>query len=262
MSITARPTSMAEFVSFQPRQLPGTGDPANDPQGAPLPNAALHKLLFWLSPAFPVGGFSYSHGLEWAIEDATVTDADGLRAWIGDVLGHGAGWSDAVIFFHTYRAASSDAAGVTETNDLAVALQPSKERRLESTAQGRAFLSTVVATWPNNRLAAMVGRFSQDTAIAYPVAVALAAAAHTIPAGPAVNAYLGAFVANLVSAAVRAVPLGQSDGQRVIAALTPRIETVAHASASASLDCLGGSTWRADIASMKHETQYTRLFRS
>jgi urease accessory protein len=223
----------------------------------------MRKLQAWLSPSFPVGGFSYSHGLEWAVEDGTIGDADGLQAWLTDILRYGAGWSDAAILFHGHRAATAvDAAVVVDINALAVALQPSKERRLESTAQGRAFLTTVAATWPNDQLAGFAGLFTDETEVAYPVAVALAAAAHDIPPSPTANAYLGAFVANLVSAALRAVPLGQTDGQRVVAALSPLVESLADDAASAPLDRLGGSAWRADIASMKHETQYTRLFRS
>jgi urease accessory protein len=168
-----------------------------------------------------------------------------------------------VLFYHAHGAATGgDAAGLVEANALAIALQPSKERRLETTAQGRAFLSTVAATWPNDRLAELAELFADDAEVAYPIAIALAAASHDVPPAPAVNAYLGAFVANLVSAAVRGIPLGQTDGQRVIASLSPLIEALTDETASASLDHLGGSVWRADIASMKHETQYTRLFRS
>lgn len=229
----------------------------------PLPLGALRKLLAWLSPSFPVGGFSYSHGLEWAIEDSTVSDAGNLEAWLADILSHGAGWTDALLFRHAYRAADDGHAdGVTGANALAIALQPSKERHLESTAQGRAFLSTVVATWPNDRLLEIIGAFAADDDIAYPVAVALACATHAVPCDPSLNAYLCALISNLVSAAVRAIPLGQTDGQRVIAGLSPLIEIVVRDTDSRSLDEIGGSAWRADIASMKHETQYTRLFRS
>jgi len=238
-----------------------TPDAADD--APPLPAAALRKLLAWLSPNFPVGGFSYSHGLEWAIEDATVTDAGSLRSWLADILDHGAGWSDAVLFHHAHRAGTAgDTPGIVEINALAVALQPSKERHLETTAQGRAFLTTVAATWPNDRLAQAAGQLAAEPDVAYPVAVALACAAHTIPAAPAVNAYLSSLVSNFVSAAVRAIPLGQTDGQRVVAALSAHIEALAVDSASAPIDAVGGCAWRADIASMKHETQYTRLFRS
>lgn len=268
MNMAATPTRMTEprpQIRGHPHEMPGEMADAGIalPDGAPLPAAALRMLLAWLSPAFPVGGFSYSHGLEWAIEDGTVTDAETLKMWLTDILRHGAGWSDGVVFLHGWRAASSgDNVEITEINALAIALQPSKERHLEATAQGRAFLSTVAATWPNDRLAAFAALFEFNAAVAYPVAVALACAAHEIPPAQALNAYLGAFVANLVSAGVRAIPLGQTDGQQIIAALSPLIETVADSASTATTDMLGGSAWRADIASMKHETQYTRLFRS
>jgi urease accessory protein len=255
----AKPTPMADSNVMR---LPGSADMV-DVSDAPLPPAALKKLLAWLSPNFPIGGFSYSHGLEWAVEDGTVTNATGLEAWLGDILSHGAGWSDAVLFHHAHRAcARGDVAGAVAINELAVALQPSRERHLESTAQGRAFLSTVAATWPNDRLKMFAERLSEEDDVAYPVSAAVACAAHDIPAGPATNAYLAAFVANIVSAAARAVPIGQTDCQRVIAALSSRVEHVAALSASADLGDLGGCVWLADIASMKHETQYTRLFRS
>lgn len=225
--------------------------------------AALKKLLAWLSPAFPVGGFSYSHGLEWAIEDGTVTAAADLKAWLADILRHGSGWSDGVLFSHTYKAALSvELTRIEEISALGIAFQPSRERHLETTAQGRAFLSTVSATWPNKHLTSLAQLFASVAQIAYPVAVALACAAHRIPLLPSLNAYLGAFAASLISAAVRAVPLGQTDGQIVTAAISPLIETVANEASTATLDMLGGCAWRADIASMKHETQYTRLFRS
>lgn len=243
--------------------VPTATNATDDACIAPLPAAVLRKLLVWLSPNFPVGGFSYSHGLEWAIEDTTVIDAESLRAWIADILRHGAGWSDAVLFHHAHRAGiAGDAVGTAEVNALAVALQPSKERHLELTAQGRAFLTTVATTWPNDHLTQTARQFADEPDVAYPVAVALACAAHAIPAVPAINAYLSSFVSNLVSAAVRAIPLGQTDGQRVVAALSPLTEALAAESESAPIDAVGGCAWRADIASMKHETQYTRLFRS
>jgi urease accessory protein len=233
------------------------------PAGQAVSPAALQRLLAWLSPSFPVGAFSYSHGLEWAIEDGTVTTAADLEAWLGGVIRHGAGRNDVILFVHAYAAAATGEhnalRGVTE---LGAAFQPSKERRLESCAQGAAFLTAVTAAWPNPRLAALKEALASEPAVPYPVAVAVAAAAHDVPLGPALVAYLNAFVANIVSAGVRAIPIGQTDGQRTIAALAPLVEDIAATAPSATLDDLGGASFRADIASMKHETQYTRLFRS
>ncbi len=227
-----------------------------------LDTAALTKLMAWLSPAFPVGAYAYSHGLEWAVTDGTVTNATSLEAWIAGVVRHGAGRSDAILSTHAYRAATGgDDPALAEIAELAAAFQPSKERHLEATAQGRAFLSAVASSWPNDRLKSLVAALA-DRDIAYPVAVAIAAAAHGVPLLPALTALLHAFVAHLVSAGVRAIPIGQTDGQRIVAALAPLIADVANAAETASLDDLGGAALRADIASMNHETQYTRLFRS
>jgi urease accessory protein len=223
---------------------------------------ALRKLLAWLSPAFPVGGYSYSHGLEWAVEDGTVTNAASLEAWLTDILRHGAGRTDAIVFLHAWRAADAgDTAALSEIAGLAAAFQPSRERHLESTAQGRAFLAAVGAAWPAERLAPLAAALP-DPAAPYPVAVAIAIAAHGIPATAALAAFLNGFVANIVSAGVRAIPIGQTEGLRIVAALGPTIDAVIAEAATASLDDLGGTALRADIASMKHETQYTRLFRS
>ncbi len=229
--------------------------------GAP-PSLDLQKLMTWLSPAFPVGAYAFSHGLEWAIDDRTVTDAETLRAWIEDVVRHGAGRNDAILTAHAWRAADAgDGPGLHSVAELAVAFQPSRERHLETTATGTAFASAVAGAWPNGPLAnatAVLG----DTPVAYPVALGIAAAAHGIPLPALLPAALSAFVANLVSAGVRAIPIGQSDGLAVIAALAPRVGTIAAEASTIPLDELGGAALRADIASMRHETQYTRLFRS
>jgi len=224
---------------------------------------ALQRLLAWLSPSFPVGAYSYSHGLEWAVEDGTVTSAETLSAWIGYILRHGAGRTDAVLFAHAHRAArDADRTALRELVELAAAFQPSRERHLEATAQGQAFLSTIAAAWPTAVLAELLRDISPDPPMTYALAVAMTAAAHALPLAPALTAYLAAFVANLVSAGVRAIPIGQTDGQRIIATTAPLVEAVAGAALTAGLDALGGAALRADVASMKHETQYTRLFRS
>jgi urease accessory protein len=224
--------------------------------------SVTQKMLAWLSPAFPVGSYAYSHGLEWAIADGDVGDAASLTAWIGDVLRHGAGRNDAIVFAHAWRAAAAnDSAALREIAELAVAFQPSRERHLETTAQGRAFLSAICATWPEPRLLALALALD-GRSVPYPVALAVAAAAHGIPVDAMLTGMLTAFVSNLATAGVRAIPIGQTDGQRIIAALAPGVRAVAAEAPALSLDDLGGAALRADIASMKHETQYTRLFRS
>jgi urease accessory protein len=226
-----------------------------------LSPAALYRLMAWLSPAYPVGAFSYSGGLEWAIEAGDVTDAGSLSDWLDAVLTMGSASADAVLFATAHRAvANSDDDLLRRTAELAAALVGSKERLLETTAQGRAFLDASRNAWP----CAAIDRLGAlwDGAVAYPVAVAVTAAGHAIPLAPALNAYLAATVANLVSAGVRLIPLGQSDGQRVIAALAPAVASAADKAAATALDGIGTCAVRADLASMRHETQYTRLFRS
>jgi urease accessory protein len=216
--------------------------------------------MIWLSPAYPVGGFSYSHGLEWAVETGTVKEAATLGAWIEDVLVHGAGRNDAILLAEAWRAsAAGDPARLEAATELAAALVPSAERRLETLAQGTAFLAATLAAWPKPYLVELA-RNGRD--IAYPIAVGACTAAHGLPLVETAHAFVQALAANLVSAGVRLIPLGQSDGLRVIARLEPLIPRVVAAALAATLDDVGGAAVAADIASMRHETQYTRLFRS
>jgi urease accessory protein len=162
---------------------------------------------------------------------------------------------------HAHRAAADcDNAAMRAVAELAAAFVPSKERHLETMGQGRAFLETTRAAWPAPALDRLYA-LAQD-AIALPVAVGVACAGHGVPLVPALHAYLHGFAANLVSAGVRLVPLGQTDGQRVLAALEEVVAATAQRALLTALDDLGGAALRADLASMRHETQYTRLFRS
>ena len=223
--------------------------------------AALYRLMAWLSPAYPVGAFSYSGGLEWAVEAGDVRDAESLRAWLAIMLHQGGGFCDAVFLVHAHRAATADdGAAVRAVAELAAAFAPSKERHLETTAQGRAFLEATRAAWPCAALDRLVAGW--DGPIAYPVAVGVAAAGHGIAVEPSLAAFLQAVAANLVSAGVRLIPLGQSDGQRALAALEPVVAATAQRALATPLDEVGGAAFRADLAAMRHETQYTRLFRS
>ena len=222
------------------------------------------KLAAWLSPAFPVGGFSYSHGLEWAIEDGTVATAADLGRWLADILNHGAGRADAILLARAHAAATAaDWDGLADLLDLAAALQPSRERHLEATAQGAAFLRAVADSYPSAALTAMLtGLAARAPSWSYAAGVGACAACHGIALAQVLPLYLQAFAANVVSASVRAVPLGQTEGLRLVAALGPTIASLADAAPTATLDDLGGACLRADIASMRHETQYTRLFRT
>jgi urease accessory protein len=222
---------------------------------------ALYRLMAWLSPAFPVGAFSYSSGIEWAVEAGDIKDAETLKAWLGVMLAEGGGFCDAVFFVHAHRAAAADDDQTLRVvTELAAAFAPSKERHLEITAQGNAFVEATRAAWPCAALDRL--KVIWDGPVAYPVAVAVAAAGHAIALEPALAAFLQAVAANWVSAGVRLIPLGQTDGQRVLASLEPIVAATAQRPLATSLDDLGSSAFRADLASARHETQYTRLFRS
>jgi urease accessory protein len=216
--------------------------------------------MTWLSPAYPVGSYSYSHGLEWLVEGGSVRDAATLGDWIEDLLMHGAGRTDAILLAAAWRAvAADDTQMLGQAAELAAAFAPTAERRLETLAQGTAFLAATGAAWPHP----VIARLSAGGAeVAYPVAVGACAAAHGLALEPTAQAFVQAFAASLVSAGVRLVPLGQTDGLRVQARLEPLVAAVAAAALAAALDDIGGAAVLTDIASARHETQYTRLFRS
>jgi len=215
--------------------------------------------MTFMSPAYPVGAFAYSGGLEWAVEAGDIRDAGSLTAWLAAMTGHGAVFCDAAIFRHAHRAAArgDDVAAIAE---LAAALAGCKERFLETTAQGRAFLQVTGAAWTTPSLDRLAAAWNGP--VAYPVAVAAACAGHGIALTPALQAFLHGLVSNLVTAGVRLIPLGQTDGQRVLAALETEIARTVERALAIALEDIGSATVRADIAAMRHETQHTRLFRS
>lgn len=220
----------------------------------------LLRLLTWSSPAFPTGAFSYSHGLEFAVEQGMVSNAAQLQDWVGWIVRHGALHADAVLLAHAYRAAENeDNPALDEVAALAAAMRGTAETAVEAMQQGASFFDTAQAVWPSKRMAAFPKRTGAKPAL--PIAVALSCAG-TIPLRETLAAYLHAAAANLVSAGVRLIPLGQTDGQRSIAALEGAVtDAVARALATA-LDDLATAAPMVDWTSMNHETQYTRLFRS
>jgi urease accessory protein len=254
----------------RPRRAAGRADATSDVTAQPIDDrsemetneaAALYRLMTWLSPAFPVGAFSYSSGIEWAVEAGDIADAASLRDWLGAMLADGPGFCDGVFLAHAHRAASSrDDAGFRDIAELAAAFAPSRERQLETSAQGRAFIDIARAAWNCDGLDEMIA--SCDGSIVYPVAVGLVSAAHAIPLASTMHAFFHALTSNWISAGARLIPLGQTDSQRVLALLEPVVVATAKRALAASLDDLGSATFRADLASMRHETQYTRLFRS
>ena len=222
--------------------------------------AALYRLMTWLSPSFPVGAFSYSSGIEWAVEAGDITDAASLRDWLAAMLTEGSGFCDAVFLAQAHRAASAqDEAGLREIAELAAAFVHSRERQLETSTQGRAFVEIARSAWACHGLDEMVAACG---GMVYPVAVGVVSAGHAVPLEPAMHAFLHAVVSNWISAGARLVPLGQTDSQRILAGLEADVAATAKRALEASLDDLGSATFRADLASLRHETQYTRLFRS
>ncbi|ORE96041.1 urease accessory protein ureF [Stappia sp. 22II-S9-Z10] len=357
-------TTMAEAAGADPqRHMAGAGDPGHH----------LALLLTWFSPAFPIGAFSYSHGLETLFEKGGLDNAAATQSAITTALYDGSGQSDAIIAAHAWRAArAGDAAGIESLSTLALALSPSRERREETLRQGNAFAELVDTVWsaardegvwsaardegvwsaargesvwsagraegvgsaapdggalsaapdvgaswaargeavgsatrgegawsalrgegagsaapgeslgaaargeggggtaggdgPPSGAAADTARSRtmrlSDADCPLPVAIGAAGGLHGVPLRPLLTAALHAFAANLVSAAVRLVPLGQTDGQRITAALLPVAAEVARRAEAAALADIRSTAIGLDICAMAHETQHVRLFRS
>jgi urease accessory protein len=256
--------------------------------------AALQKLLTWLSPAFPVGAFAWSAGLESAIADRTLTDSTALQNWIEGILAHGGLRTDAILLAQAWKTAAPPlpasptegggahrvratispntpadtsplvgeaGTGATRSTlctlqdlaDLAIALTPARERFAETTITGDNFAIAAKA-WPAD--------LTLPQPCPYPIAVGATAKAHDIALMDTLLAYLTAAVHSQISVAVRLVPLGQSDGLKVMAALEPSVATLARTAATATLADLGSIAYATDIAQMRHETLEPRIFRS
>ncbi|MFT4003179.1 MAG: urease accessory protein UreF [Rhizobium sp.] len=214
----------------------------------------LLRLMAWLSPAFPVGSFAYSGGLERAVHDGLVGDSTGLEDWIAALVRHGSVWNDAVLLVEAHRA-GGDMARLAAVAELAEALAGSKERHGETMLLGDAFLSAAAA-WAHGIFSALPAR------MAYPVAVGAVAGAHGISAEKAVAAFLHALTSQMVSAGIRLGVSGQKDGVAILARLEVLLADTARRAAQSTLDDLGSASMQADMASLRHETQGTRLFRS
>jgi urease accessory protein len=222
---------------------------------------ALYRLLIWLSPAYPVGAFSYSSGIEWAVEAGDITDAESLRQWLEAMLADGSGVNDGIFFVQAHgTVANSVDTALIELAELSAAFVPARERYLETTSLGRAFIEVTCAAWPCAALARLQKLWNGP--VTYPIAVGVACAGHDIPLAPATHAFLTALTTNWISAGVRLIPLGHTESQKLLRMLEPAIEQTAHRVLAATLDDLGSATFRADLASAMHETQYTRLFRT
>jgi urease accessory protein len=223
----------------------------------PAAEAGAATLFAWFSPAFPTGGFAYSHGLEAAVVEGLIAGEQGLGDWLEDILGLGGGFTDAVLFALAWRAArAGDDARLLYVAELSAALAPSRERLAETVGQGEAFLAAVRAGWPERAPAALPRR------VAYPAAAGAAAASLGTDPDTALAAYLTGFCANLIAAGVRLGLCGQTGGVRLLSRLAPLVWRLAGRAAQAGEDDLGACALTADIASMRHETLDGRLFLS
>ncbi len=212
---------------------------------------SLIRLLTFLSPAFPTGAFAYSHGIEHAVETNVITNGPTLKAWLTNVIEHGTGRADTILLRHAHRA-GHDPGTLKALADLAHASAAARERLAESKNMGRAFIAAATV-WGTPDL-------PEDPP--YAVAVGATAAYHRVAEDDVAGAFLQSFAASLISAAVRLVPLGQTTGLQTLAALENTILATLDATKHATLDDLGGCAFLSDLAAMRHETQYTRLFRS
>jgi urease accessory protein len=229
-----------------------------EPVVEPLANPGLYRLLAWLSPSFPIGAYSYSHGLEAAVADGVVRDRVTLAGWIAAVVTEGSGRIDADILCATYRAAAAgNLRALDAANQRGLAFRSTAELALEATQQGEAFLATCRAAWPDDFIAG----WSAD-AVCHSAAFGAIAARAAIALKDALLGNLHAFAANLVSAGLRLGIIGQTDGQRILAALEPVVGGAAEAALTRDIVDFGAATFAVDLASMAHETQYSRLFRS
>jgi urease accessory protein len=229
-----------------------------------LPPVSLLRLQSWLSPAFPTGAYSYSHGLEWAVEAGYINDRKSLVDWLEADLCYGSGRNEAVFFYQAWRSAvKHDRAKLFEIVELAAAFRGTSEFALESSQQAAACLTTLRQVWPDSLLDCLSETLRQHRIQpALAVVLGVRSARQGIPASLALPAFLQSYMANLVTAGVRLVPLGQTDGQLAIAELEQAILAASVEAERATIDDLGSAAFMVDLASTEHETQYTRLFRS
>lgn len=250
---SSRPAAPIILMATIMGAMVGTITDMIDPMADNRELGALLRLMAWLSPAFPVGSFAYSSGLERAVEDGLVSDSAKLRDWLTSLLRHGALWNDAVLMAEAHRA-SGDAERLAACAELAEALSGSRERHQETMLLGDAFMAAAAA-WPDTVVPV-------QRKMAYPVAVGMVAALHGVACDKAIAAYLHAFVSQGISAGIRLSVCGQKDGVAILAALEEAISRAASSAALSTLDDLGSAAIQADISSLRHETQQVRLFRS
>ena len=225
---------------------------------------SLLRQQSWLSPAFPTGSYSYSHGIEWAVEAGHIHDRESLVDWLGADLCYGSGRNEAIFFMEACRRATDgDRRKLLEIAEFAAAFRGTSEFALESSQQATACLATLRRVWPDPLLETLSELLSDlRIAPALSVVFGIRAAKENIPATLTLTAFLQSYLANLVTAAIRLIPLGQTDGQLCIAELEPAVLAMATKTEQATIQDLGSAAFMVDLASASHETQYTRLFRS
>lgn len=225
---------------------------------------ALLRLQSWLSPIFPTGAYSYSHGLEWAVEAGHVHDRTSLVDWLSADLCHGSGRNEAIFFrIAWFCAMDDDRPKLLEVAELAAAFRGTREFALESVQQGLACRTTLSQVWRDPLMNSFSRALSdREVPSAQAVVLGLCSARQGIPINLALSSFLQSYVANLVTAGLRLIPLGQTDGQFAIAELEEAVLATAEFAVCADLDDLGSAGIMVDLASMAHEIQYTRLFRS
>ena len=224
----------------------------------------LLRLQAWLSPAFPTGGFSYSHGLEEAVMRGDLGTADGLFKWAEAAVSFGCGRVDAMLLVEAWRAvAAGEQERLFKVAEIGAAMRGTTELAIESVSQGEAFINTVQLAWPEVLMGSDIEKLlSSGINLALPVSVGIITASHEVSLEAVIPMYLQSFGVGIVSAGVRLIPLGQTDGQRVTARLQPVVERASIAVLSASFEDIGGAAPIIDLASMTHEVRNGRLFRS
>ena len=218
----------------------------------------LFNLLTIVNPSYPIGSFSYSHGLEWSIQEKEITDKKSLFEWLQTILYEGSLWSDSVIFYHAYKSLKSkNYSKFKKISDLSLTIQPSKERYMESVMQGNAFIK-ITKDISNYDLK----DYNLRSDISLPIAFSVACDLHKLNFDDCLTGFLHSNISNLISAGIRLIPLGQTEGQKLLNELSDSIITIIPKVKKAKISRIGNCCWRSDISSMKHETQYTRIFRS
>lgn len=223
---------------------------------------SLIRLLQLSSPALPVGAYTYSQGLEWAVESGTIVDESSTCAWISDLLMYGMGRYEAPLIARLIQVwTDGDLQTLSRLNKEFIATRESSELRAETVQMGYS-MTRLARELMDPALATLVTRLAEMPEVSFPAAWSGFAASWDIEPQDALTAYLWSWCENQVMAALKAVPLGQASGQRVLLKLTESIPAIA-AKALVTPECDWSNLTPAfAISSARHETQYSRLFRS